>query len=42
VLGADFLKSHRVLFAMAQRRIYLSYEGGPVFCSDCTDMGTRH
>jgi len=42
VLGADFLKSHRVLFAMAQRRIYLSYEGGPVFCSDCTDMGTKH
>ena len=35
LLGADFLKSHRVLFAMAQRRIYVTYEGGAVFCSDC-------
>jgi len=36
LLGADFLKSHRVLFAMTQRRLYLSYEGGAVFCGDCS------
>lgn len=41
VLGSDFLKSHRVLFAMAQRRIYLSYEGGPIFCGDCADGGIK-
>jgi predicted aspartyl protease len=31
LLGADFLQSHRVLFATSQRRIYFSYLGGPVF-----------
>jgi len=31
LLGADFLKSHRVLFATSQRRMYFSYVGGPVF-----------
>lgn len=31
VLGADFLASHRVLFAMSQRKLYLSHLGGPVF-----------
>ena len=31
ILGADFLRSHRVLFAMSQRRIYLSYIGGTPF-----------
>jgi predicted aspartyl protease len=34
VLGADFLKSHRVLIAMSQRRFYFSYLGGPVFLTD--------
>jgi predicted aspartyl protease len=29
VLGADFLRSHRVLFAMSQKNLYLSYVGGP-------------
>lgn len=29
ILGADFLRSHRVLFAMSQRKLYLSYVGGP-------------
>lgn len=28
LLGADFLRSHRVLFAMSQRKIYISYTGG--------------
>ncbi|HEX9173286.1 MAG TPA: aspartyl protease family protein [Telluria sp.] len=28
VLGVDFLRSHRVLFAMSQGRLYFSYVGG--------------
>lgn len=28
LLGADFLRSHRVLFAMSQRKLYISYTGG--------------
>lgn len=31
VLGADFLRSHRVLLAMSQQRMYFSYVGGRVF-----------
>lgn len=31
VLGADFLRAHRVLFAMSQQRLYLSYLGGELF-----------
>jgi predicted aspartyl protease len=31
LLGADFLKAHRVLFARSQHRMYLSYVGGPLF-----------
>lgn len=28
LLGADFLRSHRVLFAMSQEKLYISYLGG--------------
>jgi len=31
ILGDDFLRAHRVLFAMSQRRLYLSYLGGELF-----------
>jgi len=31
LLGADFLRAHRVLFALSQKRIYFSYVGGNVF-----------
>jgi predicted aspartyl protease len=31
IIGADFLRAHRVLFAMSQRRLYISYNGGKVF-----------
>lgn len=31
LLGADFLRAHRVLFAMSQQRLYISYLGGPIF-----------
>jgi hypothetical protein len=31
VLGADFLRAHRILFAMSQHRLYMSYLGGDPF-----------
>lgn len=31
ILGTDFLRAHRVLFALSQRQMYFSYLGGPVF-----------
>lgn len=31
ILGADFLRAHRVLFAMSQQRLYFSYVGGEPF-----------
>ena len=34
LLGADFLRSHRVLFAMSQRQLYINYLGGEVFARD--------
>ena len=34
ILGADFLRAHRVLFAMSQRKLYFSYVGGQPFGAD--------
>ena len=31
LLGMDFLKAHRLLISNSQRRIYFTYNGGPVF-----------
>jgi tetratricopeptide (TPR) repeat protein/predicted aspartyl protease len=31
LLGADFLLSHRMLAASSQRKLYFTYNGGPVF-----------
>lgn len=31
VLGDDFLRAHRVLFAMSQKKLYISYVGGEPF-----------
>jgi len=31
LLGADFLRSHRVLLAISQRKMYFTYSGGKVF-----------
>lgn len=31
ILGADFVRSHHLLFATSQRRLYFSYLGGEVF-----------
>ena len=33
LLGADFLRSHRVLIAHSQQRMYFTYAGGTVFQS---------
>ena len=33
IFGMDFLREHRVLFAISQRKLYLSYLGGPLFLS---------
>ncbi|MGH8227231.1 MAG: aspartyl protease family protein [Steroidobacteraceae bacterium] len=31
LLGADFFLSHRIYVALSQRKLYFSYNGGPVF-----------
>jgi hypothetical protein len=31
LLGADFLRAHRLLVAHSQQKIYFTYAGGPVF-----------
>lgn len=31
LLGADFLRAHRVLLAISQRKLYFTYSGGKVF-----------
>jgi len=31
LLGADFLRAHRLLIAHSQRKIYFTYTGGPIF-----------
>jgi predicted aspartyl protease/tetratricopeptide (TPR) repeat protein len=36
LLGADFFLSHRIYFSQAQRKIYFTYNGGPVFRLDET------
>jgi predicted aspartyl protease len=33
LLGVDFLRAHRILFAMSQHRLYMSYVGGSVFAT---------
>jgi tetratricopeptide (TPR) repeat protein len=39
LLGADFFLSHRVFVATGQRRIYFTYNGGPVFNLRRPDFG---
>ena len=31
LIGADFVRSHRIYVALGQRKVYFSYLGGPVF-----------
>lgn len=37
ILGTDFLRAHRVLFALSRKKVYLSYIGGPPFNSGKLD-----
>lgn len=37
LLGADFLRAHRVLVSHSQRRLYFTYEGGPVFAPKASE-----
>jgi predicted aspartyl protease len=45
LLGADFLRSHRVLVAHSQQKMYFTYSGGTVFPSEppkpCDDASPR-
>ncbi len=42
LLGMDFLRSHRVLVAHSQRKMYFTYSGGTVFpAAPATTCGTR-
>ncbi|HEY8026282.1 MAG TPA: pepsin/retropepsin-like aspartic protease family protein [Burkholderiaceae bacterium] len=34
ILGADFMRAHRLLFAVSQQRLYFSYLGGKVFADE--------
>ena len=31
LLGQDFLRTHHVLFAMSQQKLYVAYVGGEIF-----------
>lgn len=34
MIGADFFRSHRIYVSRSQRRIYFTYNGGPVFTTE--------
>lgn len=34
ILGQDFLRAHRVLFALGQQKLYVAYRGGEAFMRD--------
>lgn len=38
ILGMDYLRSHRILIAVDQRRIYFTYTGGPLFNTGSDNM----
>lgn len=42
ILGADFIRSHRLLFATSQRRLYFSYLGGEVFTAPRPQPSSRN
>jgi predicted aspartyl protease len=37
ILGTDFMRAHRILFAVSQKLLYLSYIGGEPFHSDSSN-----
>ena len=34
LLGLDFIRSHHVLLSQSHKKLYFSYNGGPVFMAD--------
>jgi predicted aspartyl protease/tetratricopeptide (TPR) repeat protein len=42
LLGIDFLLSHHVLVAQGQRKIYITYNGGPIFSAGTDDEIGHH
>jgi predicted aspartyl protease len=41
VLGADFLRAHRLLVAHSQRKLYFTYAGGPIFQRTAALKGSK-
>ena len=42
LLGADFVRAHRMYVAFSQRKVYVSYNGGPIFnISPSSDSGGK-
>jgi len=41
LLGADFFRAHRVFIAREQHKVYVSYEGGPVFRPEEAPPGAK-
>lgn len=42
LIGVDFFLSHRIYVASSQRRLYFTYDGGPVFNLKTTTDGPAH
>jgi hypothetical protein len=42
LLGADFFKAHRVYVSRGQKKVYVSYVGGPVFEAPRSALGTAN
>ena len=40
LIGADFFLSHRIYVASSQRKLYFTYNGGPVFNLDTPGAAT--
>jgi tetratricopeptide (TPR) repeat protein len=42
LIGADFFLSHRVYVASSQRKLYFTYNGGPVFNLNAVPLSVQH
>ncbi len=42
LIGADFFLSHRVYVATSQRKLYFTYNGGPVFNLNAVPLSVQH
>lgn len=41
ILGADFFLAHRIFVAVDQRKLYFTYNGGPVFATNAPRIGRK-